>query len=162
MTGDTEYQLVTLKRALGRNGVVCRLRTDNGTVRVDVFWSPPRMQRNLRPFTSMQPVALLQDFACNGFARVGDGALEDLAKAGILVASFASERGPGAIDHQPARPWQIRFAWSHGNHAVLRSLRPADYRRRPKASRSTPPATAGEPGWDRTIDLLIKSQLLYR
>lgn len=96
MTGDTEYQLVTLKRALGRNGVVCRLRTDNGTVRVDVFWSPPRMQRNLRPFTSMQPVALLQDFACNGFARVGDGALEDLAKAGILVASFASEAMEGA------------------------------------------------------------------
>jgi hypothetical protein len=96
MTSDTEYQFVMLKRALGRNGVVCRLRSDNGTVRVDVFWAPPRMQRNLRPFTSMQPLALLQDFTSNGFARVDDGALEDLAKTGILVASFASEAMEGA------------------------------------------------------------------
>ncbi len=122
MASDAEYQLVTLKRALGRNGVVCRLRADQDSVRVDVFWSPPRVPRNLRPFMSTIPLALMQDLTRNGFACVNDGALEHLGKAGILVASFASDapeaaalarsvinnHGLGRSDHVVA--WQSRRA----------------------------------------------------
>jgi hypothetical protein len=138
MTGDTEYQLVTLKRALGRNGVACRLRSDNGAVRIDVFWSPPRMQRNLRPFASMQPLSLLADLTSNGFARVNDGALEHLAKTGILVASFVSEAVEGAI---LARSIINRHGLGRSDRAVARKSRRAT---QPAAGRLSLP-TRGEP-----------------
>jgi hypothetical protein len=122
MTSDTEHQLVTLKRGLGRNGVVCRLRSENGTVRVDVFWAPPRMQRNLRPFASMQPLSLLLDFTSNGFARVNDGALQDLAIAGILAASFTSEAKEAA---GLARSIIKRHGLGRSDRAVARKSRRA-------------------------------------
>jgi hypothetical protein len=146
MTGDTEYQLVTLKRALGRNCVVCRLRSHNGAVRIDVFWSPPRMQRNLRPFASMQPLSLLADFTSNGFARVNDGALEHLGKAGILVASFASGAVEGAA---LARSIINRHGLGRSDRVVARKSRRAA---RPAAgrlsspTRSEPKRAAGD-GW---------------
>lgn len=146
MTSDTEYQLVMLKRAVGRNGVVCRLHSDSGTVRVDVFWSPPRMQRKLRPFASLQPLSLLQDFTSNGFARVDDETLEDLAKTGILVVSFASEAKEGA---DLARSIINRHGLGRSDRVVAWKTRRAV---QPSANRSlSPPASepkrAAGDGW---------------
>ncbi len=89
--GEAAQQIVTLKRALGRHGVVCRLRTDNGAVRVDVFWRPPRIARHLRPFTSALPLPLMSDLAGNGFASTNDVPIKGLFEHGIIAASFVSD-----------------------------------------------------------------------
>jgi hypothetical protein len=88
---DAEYQIVTLKRAVARHGVVCRMRSDRGSVRVDVFWRPPRVRRNMRPFMSAMPLALLRDLIGKGFAMVNDVPIDGLFQTGIVAASFASD-----------------------------------------------------------------------
>lgn len=91
---DADYQVVTLKRALGRHGVVCRMRSDRHGVRVDLFWIPPRIARHLRPFMSALPLTLMQDLAGKGFAPVDDAPIAGLFGSGIVWASFAS----GAVE----------------------------------------------------------------
>lgn len=93
---DAAYQIVTLKRALGRHGVVCRMYAGRGGVRVDIFWIPPRIKRNMRPFSSAMPLALLQDLAGKGFAPVDDVPIDGLLKIGIVAASFASNAAEAA------------------------------------------------------------------
>jgi hypothetical protein len=88
---DAEYQIVTLKRAVARHGVVCHVRSDRGRVRVDVFWRPPRVRRSMRPFTSAMPLALLRDLTGKGFTAVDDVPIDGLFKTGIVAASFASD-----------------------------------------------------------------------
>jgi hypothetical protein len=88
---DAEYQIVTLKRAVARHGVVCRMRSDRGRVRVDIFWRPPRIRRSMRPFTSAMPLALMRDLTGKGFAAVDDMPIDGLFKTGIVAASFASD-----------------------------------------------------------------------
>jgi hypothetical protein len=85
-----EYQLVTLKRALGRHGVVCRMRADRAGVRVDLFWRPPRVKRAMRPFLSAMPLALMKELTGKGFAPVNEVPIDGLFKNGIVAASFAS------------------------------------------------------------------------
>lgn len=86
---DAAYQIVTLKRALGRHGVVCRMRAERG-VRVDIFWTPPRIKRAMRPFVSALPLPLLQDLAGKGFAPLDEVPIDGLLKTGIVAASFVS------------------------------------------------------------------------
>jgi|GEM_PF-3824428 len=93
---DAAYQIVTLKRALGRHGVVCRMGAERGSVRVDIFWIPPRIKRNMRPFSSAMPLALMQDLAGKGFAPVDDVPIDGLFKTGIVAASFASNAAEAA------------------------------------------------------------------
>jgi len=93
---DAAYQIVTLKRALGRHGVVCRMRAERGSVRVDIFWIPPRIKRNMRPFSSAMPLALMQDLTGKGFAPVDDVPIDGLFKTGIVAASFASDGAEAA------------------------------------------------------------------
>lgn len=94
---DVEYQIVTLKRAVARHGVVCRMRNDDGHVRVDVFWRPPRVRRNMRPFVSALPLALMTDLTGNGFTPLNEVPIEGLFKSGIVAASFASDAAEAAI-----------------------------------------------------------------
>ena len=88
---EPEHQIVTLKRALGRHGVVCRIRTDCGRVCVDVFWRPPRVAQHMRPFTSAMPLPLIGDLQRNGFASTDRVPINGLFKHGIIAASFASD-----------------------------------------------------------------------
>jgi hypothetical protein len=88
---DAEYQIVTLKRAVARHGVVCRTRTNRGSARVDVFWRPPRVKRNMRPFTSAMPLPLIRDLQRNGFTPVNGVPISGLFEHGIVAASFASD-----------------------------------------------------------------------
>jgi hypothetical protein len=88
---DATYQIVTLKRAVARHGVVCRMRTDRGSLRVELFWKPPRVRRAMRPFMSAMPLALIKDLAGKGFAPVNDVPIDGLFKSGIVAASFASD-----------------------------------------------------------------------
>jgi hypothetical protein len=70
---------------------VCRLRSERGNVRVDVFWTPPRVKRHMRPFISAMPLALMSDLTGNGFAPIDDVPIDGLFKSGIVAASFASD-----------------------------------------------------------------------
>jgi hypothetical protein len=88
---DVEYQIVTLKRAVARHGVVCRVRSERGRVRVDVFWRPPRIRRSMRPFMSALPLELMQELTGRGFAGMDDVPIHGLFKSGIVAASFASD-----------------------------------------------------------------------
>jgi hypothetical protein len=88
---DAAYQIVTLKRAVARHGVVCRVRSDRGRVRVDVFWRPPRVRRSMRPFMSAMPLALIKELTGSGFAGVDDVPIDGLFTSGIVAASFASD-----------------------------------------------------------------------
>jgi hypothetical protein len=88
---DAEYQIVTLKRAVARHGVVCRVRSERSRVRVDVFWRPPRVGRNMRPFKSAMPLELMKELAGRGFAGMDDVPIHGLFKSGIVAASFASD-----------------------------------------------------------------------
>jgi hypothetical protein len=86
----TAYQIVTLKRALGRHGVVCRMRSDRGSVRVDLFWRPPRPAQHLRPFASAMPLPLIRDLHGKGFASIDEVPINGLFEHGIVAASFGS------------------------------------------------------------------------
>jgi len=91
MAGKAEYQIATLRRALGRHRVVCRVRPDRGGVRVDVFWLPPRFKRNMRPVVSAVPLALMTDLIGKGFAPLNEVPIDGLFITGIVAASFASD-----------------------------------------------------------------------
>jgi hypothetical protein len=93
---EAEYQIITLKRAVARHGVVCRMRSAHGRVRVDVFWRPPRVQRNMRPFVSALPLVLMTDLTGNGFAPLNEVPFDGLFKSGLVAASFASEAANAA------------------------------------------------------------------
>src|ERR1700739_594336 len=93
---DAEYQIVTLKRAVARHGVVCRMRTDRDSVRVDVFWRPPRVRRNMRPFVSALPLTLMTDLSGKNFAPLNEVPIDGLFKSGIVAASFASDASDAA------------------------------------------------------------------
>jgi hypothetical protein len=90
-----EYQLVTLKRAVRRDGMICRLRADDGAVRMDIYWKPPRYKRNLARFIGAMPLALIMDLGRGGFASLGAESVpvDGLSKAGILWASLVSSEG---------------------------------------------------------------------
>jgi hypothetical protein len=90
-----EYQLVTLKRAVRRDGMICRLRIDDGAVRMDIYWKPPRYKRNLARFFGAMPLALIMDLGRVGFASLGAESVpvDGLFKAGILWASLVSSEG---------------------------------------------------------------------
>lgn len=88
---DAEYQIITLNRAVARHGVVCRMRAARGRVRLDVFWRPPRVRRNMRPFVSALPMALMTDLTGNGFVPLNEIPVDGLFKSGIVAASFASD-----------------------------------------------------------------------
>jgi hypothetical protein len=93
---EAEYQIITLKRAVARHGVVCRMRSAGGRVRVDVFWRPPRVRRNMRPFVSALPLVLMTDLTGNGFAPLNEVPFDGLFKSGLVAASFASEAANAA------------------------------------------------------------------
>jgi hypothetical protein len=92
LTSRAERQLVTLKRAVRRDGIICRLRIDDATVRVDIYWKPPRYRRNLARFVSAMPLALIIDLRRAGFASLGAESvpIAGLSEAGILWASLVS------------------------------------------------------------------------
>jgi hypothetical protein len=92
LTSRIEYQLITLKRAVRRDGMVCRPRIDNGTVRMDIYWKPPRYKRSLARFVGAMPLALIIDLRRVGFASLGAESvpIDGLAKTGILWASLVS------------------------------------------------------------------------
>jgi hypothetical protein len=91
IVSDAEYQIVTLKRAVARHGVVCRVRSERGRVRVDVFWRPPRVRHNMRPFMRTMPLELMKELTGRGFAGLDDVPIHGLFKSGIVAASFASD-----------------------------------------------------------------------
>lgn len=88
---DAEYQIVTLKRAVARHGVVCRMRSDRGSARVDIFWRPPRIKPSMQPFMSAIPLALMEDLIGKGFAALEEVPIDGLFQTGIVAASFASD-----------------------------------------------------------------------
>jgi hypothetical protein len=92
LTSRVEYQLITLKRAVRRDGMVCRLFADNGTARMDIYWKPPRYKRSLARFVGAMPLALIIDLRRVGFTSLGaeSAPIDGLAKAGILWASLVS------------------------------------------------------------------------
>jgi hypothetical protein len=95
LTSRAEHQLVTLKRAVRRDGIICRLRIDNGTVRIDIYWKPPRYKRSLARFVGAMPLALIIDLRRVGFASLGaeSASIDGLFEAGILWSSLASSEG---------------------------------------------------------------------
>src|SRR5579859_1702291 len=93
---DTLCQIVSLKCGRGRHCVVCRMRAGRWCVRADIFWLPPRIKRNMRPFSSAMPLALMQDLTGKGFAPVDDVPIDGLFKTGIVAASFASDGAEAA------------------------------------------------------------------
>jgi hypothetical protein len=93
---DAEYQIITLKRAVARHGVVCRMRSARGRVRVDMFWRPPRVRRNMRPFVRALPLLLMTDLTANGFAPLNEVPFDGLFKSGLVAASFASDAANAA------------------------------------------------------------------
>lgn len=95
MTSRTEHQLVTLKRAVRRDGMICRLRIDNGAVRIDIYWKPPRYKRNLARFVGAMPLALIMDLRRVGFASLGAESvpIDGLFETGILWASLVGSDG---------------------------------------------------------------------
>jgi hypothetical protein len=124
---EPEHQIVTLKRALGRHGVVCRMRTDRDRVCVDVFWRPPRVAQHMRPFTSATPLPLIGDLQRNGFASTDGVPIDGLFKHGIIAASFAS----GAHD---AAELARSVLDSHG---LAKSDRAVAWARRPRRNAET-------------------------
>jgi hypothetical protein len=93
---DAAYQIITLKRAVARHGVVCRMRAARSGVRIDVFWRPPRVVRNMRRFVSALPLALMTDLTGSGFAPLNEVPFDGLFKTGIVAASFASDAADAA------------------------------------------------------------------
>ncbi len=122
MISSAERQLITLKRAVRRDGILCRLRIDNGTVRIDIYWKPPRYKRSLARFIGAMPLALIIDLRRAGFASLGAESVPvaGLSEAGILWASLVSSEahaeqrgrsilaGYGLTDSDQAVAWTSR------------------------------------------------------
>jgi hypothetical protein len=111
---DAEYQIVTVKRALGRHGVVCRMRAEGGSAPGDVSWRPPQVAHRLRPFARAIPLPI-RDRPGKGFAPIDGVPISGLFKGGIIAASFASdaaELGGSVLDrHGLARSDRV-VAWA--------------------------------------------------
>ena len=117
MTSRAEHQLVTLKRAVRRDGIICRLCIDNGTVRIDTYWKPPRYKRNLARFVGAMPLALIIDLRRVGFAPLGAESvpIDGLFKSGILWASLVSSEGHA---EQLGRSILINYGLANSDQAV--------------------------------------------
>jgi hypothetical protein len=117
MNSNAKHQLVTLKRAVRRDGMVCRLRAENGTVRIDIYWKPPRYKRNLAPFIGAMPLALIIELGRAGFASLGveDLPIDDLSSTGILWASLLSSE---ARAEQLARSILGSYGLANSDQAV--------------------------------------------
>ncbi len=117
MTSRAEHQLVTLKRAVRRDGIICRLRSDHGTVRVDIYWRPPRYKRNLARFIGAMPLALILDLRRAGFVSLGADSvpLDGLSETGILWASLVSGE---ANEEQLARSIVASYGLANSDRAV--------------------------------------------
>jgi hypothetical protein len=117
MNSSAKHQLVTLKRAVRRDGMVCRLRAENGMVRIDIYWKPPRYKRNLAPFIGAMPLALIMELGRAGFASLGveDLPIDDLSSTGILWASLLSNE---AYAEQLARSALASYGLANSDRAV--------------------------------------------
>lgn len=114
---SSKHQLVTLKRAVRRDGMICRLRAENGAARVDIYWKPPRYKRNLAPFIGAMPLALIIELRRAGFASLGveDLPIDGLSDTGILWASLLSNE---ADAEQPARSILGSYGLANSDLAV--------------------------------------------
>ncbi len=117
MTSRAEHQLVTLKRAVRRDGIICRLRVDDGTVRIDIYWKPPRYKRNLARFIGAMPLALIIDLRRAGFVSLGAESvpIDGLSETGILWASLVSGE---AREEQLARSIVAGYGLANSDRAV--------------------------------------------
>jgi hypothetical protein len=117
MNSNAKHQLVTLKRAVRRDGMVCRLRAENGSVRIDIYWKPPRYKRNLAPFIGAMPLALIIELGRAGFASLGveDLPIDGLSSTGVLWASLLSSE---AHAEQRARSILGSYGLANSDRAV--------------------------------------------
>jgi hypothetical protein len=135
LTSRAKYQFVTLKRAVCRDGIICRLRNDIGTVRVDIYWKPPRYKRNLAGFVGAMPLALIMDLGRVGFASLGaeSAPIDGLFATGILWASLVSSESDA---EQLARSTLASYGLADSDRAVVWASRlPKDA---PQAKRPLP------------------------
>jgi hypothetical protein len=118
LNSRAKYQFVTLKRAVCRDGIICRLRNDNGTVRVDIYWKPPRYKRNLARFVGAMPLALIMDLGRVGFASLGaeSAPIDGLFGTGILWASLVSSESDA---QQLARSTLANYGLADSDRAVV-------------------------------------------
>jgi hypothetical protein len=124
LTSRAEHQLVTLKRAVRRDGIICRLRSDDGTVRIDIYWKPPRYKRNLARFIGAMPLALILDLRRAGFVSLGAESvpIDRLSGTGILWASLVS--GEVNDEEQLARSIVASYGLANSDRAVAWTPRP--------------------------------------
>jgi hypothetical protein len=117
MNSNAKHQLVTLKRAVRRDGMICRLRAENGMVRIDIYWKPPRYKRNLAPFIGAMPLALIIELGRAGFASLGveDLPIDGLSSTGVLWASLLSNQ---ARAEQSARSILGSYGLANSDRAV--------------------------------------------
>jgi hypothetical protein len=117
LTSRAERQLVTLKRAVRRDGIICRLRIDSAAARVDIYWKPPRYRRNLARFVGAMPLALIIDLRRAGFVSLGAESvpIAGLSEAGILWASLLSGE---AHAEQLARSILASYALANSDRTV--------------------------------------------
>jgi hypothetical protein len=143
LTSRAKYQLVTLKRAVRRDGIICRLRNDDGTVRVDIYWKPPRYKRNLARFVGAMPMALIMDLRRAGFASLGAESvpIDSLFETGILWASLASSEGDAA---QLARSTLASYGLADSDQGVVWALpKDTSQAKRPSPCEGRPLAHSG-------------------
>jgi hypothetical protein len=117
LTSRAEHQLVTLKRAVRRDGILCRLRIDDGAVRIDIYWKPPRHKRNLARFIGAMPLALILDLRRAGFVSLSAESvpIDGLSETGILWASLL---GGEAHEEQLARSIVAGYGLANSDRAV--------------------------------------------
>jgi hypothetical protein len=117
LTSKIEHQLVTLKRAVRRDGIICRLRIDDGAVRIDIYWKPPRYKRNLARFIGAMPLALIIELRRAGFVSLGAESvpIDGLSETGILWASLVSGE---AHEEQVARSIVAGYGLTDSDLAV--------------------------------------------
>lgn len=139
VSSRAKHQLVTLKRAVRRDGLICRLRTDDGPVRIDIYWKPPRYKRNLAPFIGAMPLALIMELRRAGFASLGveDLPIHGLSDTGILWASL---RNNEAQAEQLARSILAGYGLADSDRAVAWApcSRKADDQARPHSAWDAP------------------------
>jgi len=145
LSSRAKHQFVTLKRAVRRDGIICRLRNDNGTARVDIYWKPPRYKRNLARFVGAMPLALIMDLRRVGFASLGaEGVpIDGLFETGILWASLVSAESDA---EQLARSTLASYGLADSDRAVVWASRlPKDtpQAKRPSLCEGRPLAHSG-------------------
>jgi hypothetical protein len=118
VTSRAKYQLVTLKRAVRRDGIISRLSSDSGTVRIDIYWKPPRYKRNLARFVGAMPLAFIMELRRVGFASLGaeNVPIDGLFETGILWASLVSNESHA---EQLARSVLASYGLADSDRAVV-------------------------------------------